>query len=140
MNFFHSEQEIKALVKQFQERTLPIEQWTHKAHLTVACWHLLSYSEAAATCLLRSGIITYNVAVGSKNTPDGGYHETLTLFWIKIIGDFLVEQEGTLLIKINAFLASPYADKTIPFQYYSKPYLMSTEGRAKWINPDLKEL
>lgn len=82
-------EKIKALVTQFQDRTLPKEAWTHEAHLIVALWYVQNYSKAEATCLLRAGIINYNVSVGTVNTPTGGYHETITLFWIGVIYDFL---------------------------------------------------
>lgn len=132
--------QITATVQQFQSRTLPISEWTHEAHLIVCCWHLLHYSQEESICLLRAGIINYNVAVGVENTIKRGYHESITLFWIYIIAAFLKEQKGDEVEKINAFLKSSSADKTLPFQYYSKELLMSPKGRATWIAPDLKKL
>ncbi len=36
----------------------------------------------------------YNKCVRTANTEDSGYHETLTIFWIEIIGRFLEEMDG----------------------------------------------
>jgi len=86
---FHSDGDIEALVAQFQARTLPSARWTHQAHLATAVWFLKHHSRDEATCYLRSGIIAYNVAIGGQNTPAGGYHETLTLFWIDVVARYL---------------------------------------------------
>ena len=137
---YSKEQEILNLVKHFQNQTLPKEEWTHEAHLTVACWYLLNHTIDEATCFLRSGIITYNAAVGGKNTATGGYHETLTVFWIQIIAQFFKKEKGDLLTMVNQFLISDFADKTLPFQYYEKSFLMSTLCRARWMEPTLKNL
>ncbi len=129
--------QIEAVVKQFQDRTLPLTEWTHEAHLIVCCWHLLYHSVEESICLLRAGIISYNVAVGVDNTIKGGYHESITLFWIYVIAAFLEKQEGDEETKINSFLKSSTANKDLLFEYYSKELLLSTKGRAIWIAPDL---
>jgi hypothetical protein len=87
--YYNNHTEIEALINGFTSQTLPLIAWTHEAHLTVALWFLYHYSQAEATCLIRSGIIVYNKASGGENTPQKGYHETITLFWIKIIGNYL---------------------------------------------------
>lgn len=134
---FHTEQEIETLVTQFQNQNLPAAAWTHEAHLTVALWHLKNYSLAEATCFLRSGIITYNHAVGGKNTSTGGYHETLTLLWIKIIHHFINRNMDKNLVELSkTFLVSTYATREFPLQFYSREVLFSTEARAFWVEPD----
>lgn len=132
--------QIEAIVAQFQDRSLPKEQWTHETHLIVCCWYLLHYSLDESTCLLRAGIISYNVAVGVENTINRGYHESITLFWIHIIAAFLKKQTGDVATKINYFLKSNKADKDLLFIYYSRELLLTTKGRATWIAPDLKPL
>ena len=132
-----SESEIKFLVERFQDGTLPEEWWTHEAHLTVACWFLINYTKDEATCYLRSGIIAYNAASGGKNTPASGYHETLTLFWIEIIHQFLEATEGDILTKINAFLESEFAEKDLFKKYYTLENLFTVKARARWLVPDL---
>lgn len=132
---------MERLVSQFSDRTLPLSEWTHEAHLTVALWYLYQYTEAAAVCYLRSGIITYNQSLGGENTPQRGYHETLTLFWVKIIHHFIRKNPGLDLPALRqALLASPIASRDLPEQYYSKELLYSTHARAFWTEPDIKAL
>lgn len=139
--YYQTAAEIETLVAQFQHQTLPASTWTHEAHLTVALWYLKNYTPAEATCYLRSGIITYNNAVGTPNTPARGYHETLTVLWIKIVNYFVCNNtDKDLLTLCNDFLESPYATREFPLQFYSKTCLFSTTARAFWVEPDLQAL
>lgn len=130
------------LVQSFENRTLPKADWTHEAHLSVALWYLKNYNQATALCKLRAGIITYNTSVGTKNTASMGYHETLTLFWVKALTSFLQKYgEGKNVAECRQLLlSSPYADKKLPLRFYSKAKLMSVEARGAWVEPDLQLL
>jgi hypothetical protein len=133
--------EIEYLVREFESGKLPRDQWTHCAHLTVACWYLICYPVNEATRRIREGIQKYNEAAGVLTTRDSGYHETITLFWICLIRHYLstVTRERSLVCLINDLLVQ-YADKEIPFEYYSRDRLISWEARTGWIEPDLKPL
>ena len=91
---FGTQADILNVVRGFEDRTLPKEQWTHEAHLVTAVWYHANYSADEAICFLRSGIIAFNLAKGGKNTPQDGYHETLTLFWCKTVNDFVSAHQG----------------------------------------------
>jgi len=128
---------IKELLFQFENRTLPIEKWTHEAHLIIALCYIKKYKKEEAICYLRSGIISYNVAVGTKNTPTSGYHETITLFWVELISTFIQKHQQLKLEElIEVFLASKYASKTIFLEYYTKEKLFSVAARANWLAPN----
>lgn len=135
-----SEQEIAFLIERFEKQTLPKEWWTHESHLIVACWYLLNYTKEEAICYLRSGIIAYNVSIGGANTPKEGYHETLTLFWIEVVDQFLRTIEGDVLAKTNALLNSEFADKDLFKKYYTLDNLFSVKARARWLAPDLQTI
>lgn len=133
-----NESDILAIVHGFQNRTLPKEKWTHEAHLVTAIWHHCNHAEHAAICLLRSGIITYNVATGGKNTAEDGYHETLTLFWSRVIRDFVFARKGMNLADLcSEFLRSDQARREYPLKFYSREVLFSLKARAVWVEPDL---
>ena len=133
---------LASLVHFFEKRSLPIKFWTHEAHLSVATWYLTQCDKAAATCFLRSGIIAYNTAMGVKNTPENGYHETITLFWIWVIDQFIqrLGRKKTAKENVKALLESPYSNKNLPMEFYSRELLFSTKARAVWVKPDLKDL
>jgi hypothetical protein len=135
--------DYKTLVQQFISCTLPKEQWTHEAHLITCVWHLQHYTQLETICLLRSRIIAYNLSVGGQNTTSGGYHETLTQFYIKVIDKFLTENENVLHSfndNCKMLLHSKLADREYTLMYYSKELLFSLTCRATWVEPNLKNI
>lgn len=141
MAFYSTETEIEELVHQFSTQTLPVDKWTHEAHLTVALYHIYNHPLETATCYLRSGIIIYNHTVGTENSDIGGYHETITVFWIKVISNYIKVFSGQALITVcNDFLESEFSSKDYAFTFYSREMLLSKAARAFFINPDIKTL
>lgn len=138
---FSSTEEILTLVRRFEDCTLPREEWTHASHLTVALWHLLQYDWPEASARVRRGIRRYNAAHGIRTTPTGGYHETLTLFWLRVVRSFLEagRNEARSLGQLVGELAET-ADKSLPLEHYTRELLFSPEARAGWVEPDLKPL
>jgi hypothetical protein len=139
--FYQSDQEIETLVQSFSDKTLDKSLWTHAAHLTVAIWHLKNYDLHEATCRMKSGIISYNLAVGGQNTGTGGYHETMTLFWMDILQVFVNDNPDLPVNEAcNKLLNSKLSDKTLPFVFYNKEYILSPAARARAMAPDLLQL
>jgi hypothetical protein len=132
--------EIRQTVGGFEGGTLPRAQWTHRAHLTIAFWYLVCYPLPEATRKIRAGIQRYNESQGIKMTKDGGYHETLTLFWVRVVRHYLTltTLEGHLVVLLNELVNR--CGKDLPFEYYSRERLLSWEARTGWLEPDLKTL
>jgi hypothetical protein len=138
---YRSPSEIDSLVHAFEECSLPRSQWTHAAHLTVALWYLFYDSEPEAINAIRNGIKRYNSAHGIESTKDGGYHETLTLFWVRTIRRYLAEESrNRSIVHIANGLITKYTDRTLPFRYYTRDRLMSSEARTNWVAPDLRAI
>lgn len=139
---YHYPHEIERLVAAFLDHSLPKQQWTHTAHLTVGLWHRLHYGPAEATLRVRFGIQTYNESCGVKMTPQGGYHETITLFYLWAIGAYLERASGdTSLVDLaNGLINSPLGNRQFPLEYYSRELLFSWQARVGWVEPDLKPL
>jgi hypothetical protein len=138
---YRTTEEILAVVRGFEDCTLPRENWTHAAHLTVALWHLLQFDWPEAVARVRRGIKRYNAAHGIHTTPTGGYHETLTIFWLRRVRLFLEDgrNEARSLVSLaNDLIAT--ADKNLPLAFYTRERLFSTEARADWVEPDLMSL
>jgi len=133
--------EILEVVREFEARTLPRERWTHAAHLTVALWYSLQFDWPEAVARVRRGIKRYNEAHGILMTPTGGYHETLTIFWMCHVRAFLESgfNEGRSLVALANDLVRG-AGIGLPLTFYSRELLFSSEARAAWVEPDLKSL
>ncbi len=132
---------IEDLIEGFQTCKLPRYQWTHQAHLIVALWYLTHYSELEARNCICNGIKKYNRAIGIKTTKDSGYHETITLFWIQIVDQYLCAGgKNRSLVELVNGIIQDYGNARLPFEYYSSDLLMSQEARQRWVEPNLKPL
>jgi hypothetical protein len=136
-----TDKQLDEIVSGFCSHKLDKSLWTHQAHIVTAIWHLLKYDKYDALCRLRSGIISYNLALGGENTGQSGYHETMTVFWWEIIGQFVSGKKDEPFHRLCVqFLGSPAADKNYPFRFYSKERLFSAMARAQFVEPDQEEL
>ena len=125
--------ETKRIYDGFCDRTLPKVEWTHEAHLRV-CWASLSQlSTTEAIDFLRDGIRAYNLATGVENTPTAGYHETLTVYFVRTVADL-----GATTIE--QVIDAPRVTRAAPLRHWSRDLLFSRAARAEWTEPDLAPL
>jgi hypothetical protein len=137
-DFLSDAQALADFIGRFEQGTLPKPIWTHAAHLAVGSWYLLTLPEETAVEQIRTGIRHYNECVGTVNTPDHGYHETLTLFWLRMIGQFLKEKGNGRgkLESVRAVVEEFGGRRDLFKKYYSFDVVASREARAGWIAPD----
>jgi hypothetical protein len=140
-SLFTSEAEIRDLVDAFERGELAGAAWNHRAHLIVALWYLMHYGPASGGERVRAGIQRLNASNGVSQTPTGGYHETITGFYLWAVGRHLRDAApGASLVEVANTLVATWGDKNRPLEYYSRDRLFSWEARAGWVEPDLKEL
>ena len=136
-DFLSDEQALAEFIDQFELGTLPKPIWTHAAHLAVGTWYLMTLPEETAVEQVRTGIWHYNECVGTENTPESGYHETLTLFWLGRIGEFLRNQEGVGRLEAIRSVVEEFGGQRDLFKkYYSFDVVASRAARAGWMAPD----
>jgi len=137
-DFLASEEQFDKFIKGFENGALPRLAWTHSAHLAVASWYLISFPENEAIQRVRAGIRHYNECAGIENTPDSGYHETLTMFWLGILGEFLKASSngGNKLDLIRSAVREFRPQRDLYRKYYSFDVVASREARANWVLPD----
>ncbi len=135
----YTENGINSLITRFESQKLPKSEWTHEAHLAVAIWYNLSHNPDKALKLVRGFIINHNLSVGTSNTDTGGYHETITRFWLITANSFIKSQKsGSATQLCNDFIHSKFASNNFPLEYYSPGCLFSLEARQGWVKPDLR--
>jgi hypothetical protein len=135
---YRTDVDIYALVKKFEDRTLLKAEWTHAAHLTVGLYYCFHYSFGVARNLMRDGIYWLNDMHGTPNTHSSGYHETLTIFWLNKIAEFLKENQHDMeLAPLARGLIEKLSDPELPLRDYSRERLFSAEARLGYIDPDL---
>ncbi len=134
-----AEPEIDAFLEAFESGTLPKARWTHAAHIFTGACAVHALGESAAIDHMRTSIRRYNEAVGGQNTETSGYHETVTLFWVKLIAQLHRTQPDTTPRAAFAALAvDRFAqDRTLLTRYYDFDVINSTEARRSWHPPTL---
>ena len=90
-----------------------------------------------ATRLIRGGIRRYNERQGNPT----GYHETITLAWVAVIGQFLSARDRTRPVSALAGeLLAECGDRDYLLRFYSGERLLSDEARSRWVPPDLGDI
>jgi len=141
---FADSDEVVRLVARFEDGTLPKREWTHQAHLAVALWYASRLPFEEALVLVREGIRRVNAAHGVATTPTGGYHETITRFYMMVICRYVTREEAggsgsDWADRANRLLAR-YGARDLPLRHYTKDLLMSSGARFGWVEPDLRPI
>src|SRR4029077_8353785 len=84
-----SERQLQRFVEAWKAGKLPKAEWTHAAHVAMAAYFAFDRAAEATFAIMKAGILHHNTSVGTPNTEDNGYHETLTRFWSSEIGEFV---------------------------------------------------
>lgn len=138
-----TQKEFDYIVEGFRSKTLPAKEWTHEAHLIAGLWHVAELGYENALAEMRLHIPSYNVSTGGMNTDAGGYHDTITVFWVWLLNEFWNRYAagGVSFERVcNRFLQSKYADRGNAFIFYSKGHLFTKEARLGLAEPDIQPL
>jgi hypothetical protein len=136
-----TEAEIDEFLAAFEGCTLPKAEWTHSAHLLTGACYVHEMPREAALAKMRECVRRYNESVGGKNTETSGYHETLTVMWIRLLDG--LRRESTPMNR--AQFAGRAVERFAPLrdifrEYYDFDLVGSTEARLRWVEPTLKPL
>lgn len=114
------------------DRTLPKAEWTHEGHL-LACLSIVDRLGAVrALEVIRASIPPYNEATGVANTPTGGYHDTITVYYVWAVDRLLAAGCSP-----SGVLADPITTRTAPLEWWDHDTLMSSSARSAWLPPML---
>jgi len=137
---YKTTEEVVELVKSFEERKLMRSDWTHAALLTVGLYYCVRFSFGFAINLMRDGICELNDTHGVPNTRFSGYHETMTVFWMIVIKQFVEVSKSYNLAQMANELIAICSDPRLPLEYYSRELLISPQAREEHVQPDLDDL
>jgi len=133
MNYFKDEAELSALVRAFETCTIHPEEFKHYQHLAVALWYVAHFPYHEASDKMRNGIQKLAAAYGKM-----GYHETITMFWLKMVRRFVAEAARSQSKSSLANRLATRFDKNVINEYYSAELLGSAKAKAEWVEPDIK--
>jgi ribosomal protein S18 acetylase RimI-like enzyme len=127
-------------VTEFEALRWPLERWHHRDHVKLAYLYLIRYGLAEAAEQLRDGIKAHNAARGIVDSPTGGYHETMTQAWLRLINVVLCEYGPAE--SADAFCeAHPELSQVKTLRlFYSRERFMSARAKSEFVEPDLAPL
>ena len=128
---------VEEFISRFERCAVSKEEWTHEAHLVAGFWYVHSLGSARALEAMRVRIRGHNESVGTPNTDDSGYHETITRLYISGIEERLGNLANRdLEASLSMLLTSELAESTWPLRFYSRQRLFSVHARRTWVEPD----
>jgi hypothetical protein len=136
-----SEKSLQRFVQAWKSGNLPKSAWTHAAHVAMAAYFAFDHAADATFAIMKAGILHHNTCVGTPNTEDNGYHETLTRFWSSEIGEFV--RSGRFPSRYDAVGAAVAAfgeDRDRFRQFYSFDVVRERRARREWVPPDRNPL
>lgn len=133
--YYKTEEEIRTLVESFEACSFHPSEFRHYQHLAVALWYVRQLPLAEATDKVKRGIRRLAETYGKT-----GYHETITIFWVRIVSAFVAEHENESLAALANALIDKCVDKDLIGQHYSAELLASPKAKDEWVEPDLKPL
>ncbi len=120
----------------FSARAIPVAEFGHAAHLRAGYLCLLKFGPGGALDAVRDGLREMlAAAVAHGYDPPVGYHETITVFWLRMIASRLLPDEP----RDSAAFFSDHPellDKHLIAKHYSKQHLMSDDARTHFVEPD----
>ena len=127
--------DIDAIAHAVETCTLPKPEWTHRAHLAAGLAWVRHLGLDAAVPHARVSIRRYNESTGVANTDRGGYHETITRYFLTVLAG---HADGGS--DLGDVLADPAAGHDAVLHHWRRDTLFSVRARRDWVPPDLVPL
>jgi hypothetical protein len=128
---------------QFEAMTLPLAEWTHRAHVKIAYLYLRDHSFHEALCRMRRGIRAYNAANKVPESATSGYNETTTHAFLHLIaatmgayGQTHPADNADAFCDTHPQLMTRHALRL----FYSPGRRMDPGAKGEFIEPDLAPL
>ncbi|HZZ28661.1 MAG TPA: hypothetical protein VFE46_11720 [Pirellulales bacterium] len=126
--------------KQFEDCVFPADQWHHREHVKIAYLYLQHYPLSEAVEQMRTALKRYNAAQQVPDALDRGYHERLTLAWMRLVHFTLCEYGPA--DNADAFYQQHpqlWQMKVLRL-FYSRERIMSWEAKKNFLPPDITKL
>ncbi|MCE9564133.1 MAG: hypothetical protein K8U57_18980 [Planctomycetes bacterium] len=119
----------------FEAVAISRSEWTHEAHVRMAWLYLTQFPTDEALDRIRSGIQNLN----ARNGVLDGYHETITVAFVRIIVARLLHNETYEVFRQHN---PELFDRTLGvlLAHYTHKRLFSSEARARFVEPDVQSL
>lgn len=133
--YLESAASFAVFLAEFDAGRIPRTEWNHAAHLAFAA---AAIQAGEGMEEIRARILRYAAAQGIESTPDSGYHETLTRFWVDRLAALTAAMgRGATPFDAARAAVAAFAHRPRLFDgYYTYDLVTSREARALYLPPD----
>ncbi len=128
------------LIREFEAGTVPPDAWHHREHVRAAYLYLCTHGFDEALRRMRAGLERLNAAHRTPVALDRGYHETLTVAWLRVVAATLracgPAETSDAFCDAQPHLTQP----TLMRLYYSRDRIMSWDAKRAFVEPDVGPL
>lgn len=130
-------------LRQFEDCSLPFEQWTHRAHMKVAFLYVRDHPFEVALAKMRSGIKSFNTIHNVPESDTRGYNETTTCAMMRLVAATNAAYGSTFPTpSADAFCDThpQLMTKHVLRLFYSPQRRMHADAKTRFVEPDLTHL
>ena len=122
---------VEITIEAFESAAIPVERFNHRAHVTVAYLSLRRHGFDGALERMRAGILAFNAAHKVEATPTGGFHETVTVAWMRLIAGAMgahgSEDDAAAFFEQHPYLLC----RTLLRVFYSRARTLAAKPRGE---------
>ena len=101
----------------------------------------VSWLLSEARRLMENAVKRYDFENNIIAVSPNSYNETLTVFWLSVVNDYLKRNKTKYLFTDLANnLVEHFSDRDLPLKYYTSQQLFSPIAKVKWLTPDKQKV
>ena len=135
-------EEANSLVEKWETGQMDKETWTHEMHLIMGHAMIVRFGRNALPAM-RERILRHNEAVGIINSDSTGYHETLTVYWLWLIRNFMLDKNLTAFDEVTIdelVFEESLAKRNDWLKFYKEETIKSVAARRGFVAPECGEM
>jgi hypothetical protein len=127
-------------LQSFENCSLSSDAWNHRAHLRIAYLYAWQRPFPAALARIRRGIQAFNAVTNTPEALDRGYHETITVAFVRLVYACLACQADFPNSDAFCDRFPQLLDKKVLLRFYSRERIMTLDAKQEFVEPDLATL
>ena len=137
-----TQQGLADLCQRFERGTLGAGEISHRVHMAIIAYMLLTSDEAHAIQRIVAGLRGLDRLGLPALLPGKRYNETITSFWITMVCRYLTLRvhHADPARAAQAVVDRLGDESELVYEYYSRNRLHSWDASARWIEPDRRVL
>ncbi len=129
-------------IAEFESGGIALADWDHRGHVRFA-WIALNIEPRFDRAMdrIRCGLKTHLAkAIEAGATPEFGYHESITRFWLRLVERTMREDPAHKESGPFCEAHPELLDKRLLSRHYSKGLLASEHARQHYVEPDMEPM